>query len=402
VPRRRLLFLSIAFPLPAHNGHKMRMWALLRALAHEGHRITLLTFAEAHPAADAYRAVHEICASVEIVPLALTNLSERRDYLMRACSLASRLPYSVRRFVSASMAERIRRRVSDERFDAIICDTIFVLPNLPHTRVPVILNNVDVEHVILERYAACERNPARRLYCMLEAFKLRRFEQAACRRAALRMVCSGDDEALLRLLWSEGPMVVVPNVVDTDEYRPDHADVPVTALFQGAMDWYPNRDAVLFFVREILPEIRRQVPGVQFRVAGRQGPTRFQELMERVPGVTFSGTVPDIRVEVARSTVCVVPLRIGSGTRLKILEAAAMGRPIVSTRVGAEGLELRDGEEILIADDPHGFARSVVALLSNPERCRALGAAARRKVERTNSIPVLREALRTALAAAGL
>jgi glycosyltransferase involved in cell wall biosynthesis len=192
-------------------------------------------------------------------------------------------------------------------------------------------------------------------------------------------------------------MFVVPNVVDVDEYKADSAEDPRKILFQGGMDWYPNRDAVEFFATQIFFRIRSQVPDVRFVVAGRNPPEEFRQRLTRVPGVHFTGTVPDMRSEISSAAVCVVPLRMGSGTRLKILESAAMAKPIVSTRLGAEGLEFRDGQEIALADEPAAFADAVVKLLrAAPDRLR-LGRAARKRSELDYSFPALRESLRQAL-----
>jgi glycosyltransferase involved in cell wall biosynthesis len=164
------------------------------------------------------------------------------------------------------------------------------------------------------------------------------------------------------------------------------------------MDWHPNRDAVEFFALQILPRLRRLRPEVRVVVAGRSGPEEFQRRFAGIPELRFTGTVPDMRVEIARAAVCVAPLRIGSGTRLKILEAAAMAKPMVSTTIGAEGLNFEDGREIVLADAPQPFAEAVARLLEDRAYGAALGAAARRKVETAYSFESLRSALRAALA----
>ena len=167
------------------------------------------------------------------------------------------------------------------------------------------------------------------------------------------------------------------------------------------MDWHPNRDGVEFFISEILPELRRLVPSVTFRVAGRSPSGEILRRFTGVPGVEFTGTVPDMRAEIAKATVCVVPLRIGSGTRMKILEAGAMAKPIVSTSLGAEGLDLVDGEDIILADEPRTFAKAVADLLGDATRRRTLGQSVRRRIEQRYSLPVLQSALRRALAGVG-
>src|SRR5439155_958354 len=172
---------------------------------------------------------------------------------------------------------------------------------------------------------------------------------------------------------------------------------PATVLFQGGMDWQPNRDAVEFFAAEILPWLRRRVPSARFRVAGRSPAESFRRRFAGIDGLEFTGTVADMRDEIAKATVCVVPLRIGSGTRLKILEAGAMAKPMVSTGLGAEGLELVDGEEIVLADEPRAFADAVAALLHDAAGRDELGRGARLRVEKQYSLSVFKTALRDAV-----
>jgi glycosyltransferase involved in cell wall biosynthesis len=270
--------------------------------------------------------------------------------------------------------------------------------NLPaQLAIPLVVDFHNVDYLIMERYVRLESNRAKRLYARLESRKLHEWERGACQRASIAWACSTYDRALLQELRRSLPMFVVPNIVDVDEYAADSAEDPRKILFQGGMDWYPNRDAVEFFVAQVFSRIRSQVPDVRFVVAGRNPPEEFRQRLGRVPGVEFTGTVPDMRVEIASAAVCVVPLRIGSGTRLKILEAAAMAKPIVSTRLGAEGLEFRDGKEIALEDEPAAFADAVVKLLSAARDRHRLGQAARKRVEQNYSFPALRASLREAL-----
>ena len=180
--------------------------------------------------------------------------------------------------------------------------------------------------------------------------------------------------------------------MNVDNYTPTPDSAGPIVLYSGGMDWYPNRDAVEFFVAKILPPLRKLAPEVNFVVAGRSGPEKFRRRFADVSGVRFTGTVADLRAEIAKAAVCVVPLRVGSGTRLKILEAAAMAKPIVSTRIGAEGLDFVDGEEIVLADEPREFGRAVAHLLADPARRLAMGLAALRRAETQYSLPALRSA----------
>jgi glycosyltransferase involved in cell wall biosynthesis len=292
------------------------------------------------------------------------------------------------------MRERIRELLSRHQFDLIIADTAFSMLNLPTTDVPVALNAHNLEHLILKRYLSHESNPLKLAYGWLETQKVRRWESDACLHANYVLCCSQHDKELFQKLCPGVPTVVVPNIVDVNSYsQAGDVDEPVL-IYQGGMDWYPNRDAVEYLVFEILPILRRLVPHCRVIVAGRNPSPEFRRRFEGIAEVSFTGTLADMRLEIAKAAVSVVPLRIGSGTRMKILEAAAMGKSIVSSSLGAEGLDFIAGSEILIADQPQTFAEAVAGLLSDAARRRSLGRAARRRVEQRYSMPVLRESLR--------
>jgi glycosyltransferase involved in cell wall biosynthesis len=194
-------------------------------------------------------------------------------------------------------------------------------------------------------------------------------------------------------------VAVVPNIIDVDAYRLSPSSDGLNVLYLGGLDWYPNRDAVEFFVSAILPELTRLVPSAKFVVAfspDHAPPGEFLQRFTKIPQVHFVQT-EDPRAEIAKSCVFAVPIRIGSGTRFKILEAAAMGKPIVSTTVGAEGLDFVNADEILLTDEPRIFARAVATLLTDECSRIALGQAARHRAEQQYSFSVLRTAVREAL-----
>jgi glycosyltransferase involved in cell wall biosynthesis len=194
-------------------------------------------------------------------------------------------------------------------------------------------------------------------------------------------------------------MFVVPNVVDIHAYRGGDAEDPATILYAGDMNWYPNCDALRYFVREILPRVQKEVPGVRLVAAGRNPSVAFRAEFADVGALSFTGTLPDLRPALRQSTVAVVPLRIGSGTRLKILEFGALGKAIVSSTLGVEGLDFVPENEILLADTPSEFAHQVIRLLRSPELRQMLGWAARRRVQQDYCFEILDRSLANALRA---
>lgn len=330
-------------------------------------------------------------------------MSDGSNYLGRLRSLILCQPYSLERFRSKAMQMRVEQHLKRGAFDLIICDSLYALANVPDTAVPLVLNCHNVEHMILRRYAGIESRRARKWYAGLEALLLRRAELRGCCRVTCAMTCSENDRVALGQLHPALPIYVVPNSVDTKCFQPfgtyENSDDPPVLLFQGGMDWYPNRDAVEFFIHRILPLIRVGCPDVKFVVAGRNPPPEFVERFHADSGIEFTGTVRDMVPYLSTATVIVVPLRLGSGTRIKILEACAAGKAVVSTSVGAEGLDFGRGSEILIADDPETFARSVLDLFKNREVRDSIGRAARKVVVERYSDTALRESLRRALSA---
>ena len=394
----RVLFAGLTLPYPPTNGHRLRTWAMVQALADDGHRVTLVAFAERGEALVDLGPLRAACAEVELVPTPLALNGGGRDALKRVRALASPLPFGAWKFRSPELRGALERQLARHDFDVLLCDGVYNMQNLPaHLAIPVLLNKDDVAHVLIRRYLALEPSAARRLYGALEARKVERWERAALQQAKAVLACSELDKALLRELAPTAQVVAVPNVVDTDHYAPRDGAEPATVLFQGGMDWQPNRDAVEFFAAEILPWLRRRVPAARFRVAGRSPAESFRRRFAGIDGLEFTGTVADMRDEIAKATVCVVPLRIGSGTRLKILEAGAMAKPMVSTGLGAEGLELVDGEEIVLADEPRAFADAVAALLHDVAGRDELGRGARLRVEKQYSLSVFKTALRDAV-----
>ena len=212
-----------------------------------------------------------------------------------------------------------------------------------------------------------------------------RAERLYAQRADHVLTVSESDRDFFSRLVDPKKVSVVPTGVDVDYFRPSTGEEQGGLVFTGAMDWMPNEDGVFYFVREILPNIRRDVPEVTLSVVGREPSARLKALAEGECGVRVTGRVEDIRPYVHEASVYVVPLRIGGGTRLKIFEAMAMGKAVVSTSIGAEGLPVRHGTNIILADDPKAFAREVVMLLRDPIARAALGRAARELVAQKHS-----------------
>jgi sugar transferase (PEP-CTERM/EpsH1 system associated) len=397
----RLLWLKSDLLLPLDKGGKLRSWHLLRRLAAR-HDITYLAFtAPDTPKADV-DGMREVAADVQTVVRSDPAKGSFRFYADAAMHLVDPLPYAVGKYRSAAFRRRLDDLLKERAFDLIVCDFLFPAVNLPdRLPCPAVIFTHNVESEIWRRYAATATTPlSRRLYSIQYARMLRYEERALRRFDGVLAVSSADRSTFARLYPGavHGPVHVVPTGVDTEYFTAPPSDPRSRKLvFTGSMDWLPNEDAMLFFCREVLPRVREAEPAVTLSIVGRV-PTPAVSRLAADTGVEVTGRVDDVRPYVRDAAVYVVPLRIGGGTRLKIFEAMAMGRAVVSTAIGAEGLPVTSGEHLVIADEPDAFARETVRLLREVERRRRIEAAARTLVADRYDWSAVAGELETALA----
>jgi glycosyltransferase involved in cell wall biosynthesis len=345
------------------------------------HRVSLLT--TRHPADEpqSLRARLPACERIDAIPYTLPKQGTAHFALAVARSWASPYPADLWRWRIAPVRARIREWIK-AGVDLCVADFLVAMPNLPtRTSVPIVLFEHNVEYMIWKRLYEVEKRPWRRALLGLEWRKMRHYETKACARAGLTVAVSAADRALLAANAPGADIRAIGTGVDTTYFHPNGAvEAPATLVFTGSMDWYPNEDAIMYFIAAILPQLRQEVPGLSLAVVGRDPTDRLRAACAAA-GVQVTGTVADVRPYVAEAAVYVVPLRIGGGTRLKIFEALAMGKAVVATRVGAEGLPIVSGQHFLQADNPADFTQAVVTLLKDPGRRHTLGMAGRRLVE---------------------
>lgn len=393
----KLLFVGLCPPVPTTNGQRMRNRNLLRALKKEGVKVSLLAFAEPEELRAPQEELFDLCEKVELLPAPKRD-GRVKEYLGRLANLFMSSPYAPRRFRSELMAEAVRNALNKSLFQAIICDEIYLATNLPKDlSIPILLSKQDLTYEIMARYLETETNLAKRLYGFIEYRKVRRMELRECNSARAVLACSARDRGVIQSVCPGASVHILPNVVDTDDYWPALDPGGDCILFVGSFDWLPNRDAAEYFISEIFPRLRQMHPTVRFVVAGRLPPPSFRARLTEIPGVELYVDVLDIRTLIERAAVCIVPLRIGSGTRMKILEAAAMAKAVVSTRLGAEGLDFVEGQEIVLEDEPERFANAISMLLKDTSRRKEMGQAARSRVEKQYGIATLRSAWREVL-----
>ena len=377
----RIVWVKIGGLWPLHTGGRLRSFHIVSELSRR-HRVTVLTTHRPgeDPAALAAQLPH--CERVVSFPHAAPKQASWRFVSSVARSWLSPLPVDLWKSRVPAVHAEVDRLLGGGRVDVCVADFLVAAPNVRlGGAVPVVLFAHNVEHMIWKRLATVETRAWRRALLEVEWRKMRRCETRACTQATVTIAVSDVDRALLAAAAPGARVFTVPTGVDTSYFAPTGVpESPARLVFIGSMDWYPNEDAMVFFIGEILPVIRRAVPDVEMTVVGRDPSERLRALGEAA-GVRITGTVEDVRPWIADAAVYVVPLRVGGGTRLKIFEGLAMGKAVVSTTVGAEGLPLVDGTHFVRADGPAEFARAVVSLLRDRDRRRALGTAGRHLVE---------------------
>jgi len=385
---RKVLVLTPQFPYPPHQGTTMRNYNLIAGLAHR-QEVHLLSFGQ--PEESQGSPLERFCRSVQVVrpPQRSTAQRLRGLFLSRQPDMALRLPSSEFRAALSALLERETPDVVEVEGIELAQYLFQVTEERGEARRPwLVFDDHNAEYVLQQRAFETDiRQPRRWIgaaYSFVQWQRLRGYERRACQ-AADRVVAVSepDAEALRRLMPGLEP-AVVPNGVDMGYYTAPVTPLPPGSgpgeqdlVFTGKMDFRPNVDAVLWFAREVLPLVRQRSPQTRFWVVGKDPHPRLAPV-QADPAVVVTGWVEDVRPYIAAAGLYVIPLRIGGGTRLKVLEAMAMGRAIVSTALGCEGFPLVPDQELAIADEPAGFAAAVLDLLGDAERRARIGRAARR------------------------
>jgi sugar transferase (PEP-CTERM/EpsH1 system associated) len=376
----KILWVKSAGLFPPDTGGKIRSYNILRQLAAE-HSVTLFTFYAAHEN-DLHPQLASAFDRAYCMPLRLPkpkSAGELRDYLMNSISLH---PYNIAKYCRRPVRRALRTLLSREPFDVIVCDFIFAAGVVPwDAPCAKVLFAHNVEAAIWRQHFDAARNRFWKMLSWREWKTMERAERKVASRADHVLTVSESDCAAFRKFIAPNKVSVLPTGVDSDYFRPSgEEEQPNSLVFTGSMDWMPNEDAISYFIEAILPRVRETIPDASLTVVGRSPSSRLRALMQRTLGVEFTGWVDDVRPYVAKSALFIVPLRIGGGTRIKIFEAMAMGKAVISTSIGAEGLPVKNGENIVLADDPGDMAHAVVTLLRDGAERRRLGAASRRFV----------------------
>ncbi|HZS48356.1 MAG TPA: glycosyltransferase family 4 protein [Blastocatellia bacterium] len=376
----KILWLKSDLLHPVDRGGKIRTYQMLKHLKRD-HQITYLALTTSDDTREAFDRADEYCHKLITVPWKETAKFSPKFYCDLMMNLGSSLPYAIQKYRSPAMRGAIDRELSENQYDIVVSDFLVPSINLPQSHVPSVLFQHNVESMIWQRHYETANNKAKKGYFYGQWRKMVRYEREACRRFDCVIAVSDVDRELFRNQFKLAEVHDVPTGVDTAFFQPMTASKdPFGLVFTGSMDWLPNEDAIVYFAEQILPQIAAEIPQVNLTVVGRKPTSRLKALAETNPRIKVTGRVEDIRPFMAAASAYVVPMRIGGGTRIKIYEAMSMAMPLISTSVGAEGLPLRNTEEVLIEDEPSAFAQAVIRILKDKEFARRIGEKARQVV----------------------
>jgi sugar transferase (PEP-CTERM/EpsH1 system associated) len=358
----KILFLTARIPYPLNTGGKIRAYFLLKALASR-HQVTMLTFY----GSEAERAYfHEIeSLGVKINAVFNPEINRSAGFKEVLFGANTNLPVTALKYRHKEMEATIQL-VLTEGYDAIQCESLHLVHYLDNYSQPFkILDCHNVEAQIAERHAEVEQNLLKKVVLHWNWRKMLAYEMKAVAAMDLVLAVSGNDRQTFARYCIGDKVALLENGVDLSYFTLQEPISSRKAVFVGSMDWLPNLEGIKFFIKEILPLVRAILPEFEISIVGKDPPASLLTMASSDPLLHVTGTVDDVRPYVAAAALFLVPLQFGGGTRLKILEAFAMGRAVISTSLGSEGIDCRDGEHLLIADTPVEFANAVLRLISD-------------------------------------
>jgi len=352
----KILFLSRWFPFPTDNGSKLRVYNLLRGLS-QHHAVTLLSFSDQPEVSREAPEMKSICSDVHVLPWREFNPQSMRAKL----GFLSLTPRSIIDTFSAEMAQTITRLLAETKYDLVIASQLQMAAYYPYFQnVPAVFEELEIG-LIHGQVFSTDGKP--RLRHAVTWFKLRMYLARLLKSFwAVTVVSEQEKKLVFENFSNMKDVFALPNCMNMDDYKNiDAKPTPNTLIFTGSFRFQANYEAMLWFVGEVFPRVLEKIPSAQLIITGDHANLPLPSLKN----ITLTGFVDDVKTLIASSTVAVAPLRSGGGTRLKILEAMAIGTPVIATSKGAEGLDSVSGEHLFVADDPAQFAERVVKVLSD-------------------------------------
>jgi sugar transferase (PEP-CTERM/EpsH1 system associated) len=403
-----LLWLTHAIPYPPKAGFLSRTYNLLREVGRR-HEVDLISFIQEpwvrtlFPSLEegideSRRALGSICRRVTFLPIDHMRLRWGKQITALNALLAGET-FTTTWLISAPASRVIADEMRRNRYSLVHFDTIGLAAYRELTQgVPAILTHHNIESHMMMRRADNAMNAVARAYFRIEARRLEAFERLVAPAYAAHITCSELDTERLRRIVADATVVTIPNGVDCDFFNAGHARTrPNSAVFVGTMNWYPNIDAMQFFLREIWPQLKTRVPDATMDIAGSNPPEDLVRLARSLPGVTVHGYLADVRPLIDSAAVFVCPIRDGGGTKLKILDAFAMKKCVVAHPIACEGIDVTDGRDVVLASAPEEFISQICRLFANERERVDIGTAARQLVEKHYSFGQIGERLNSTI-----
>jgi len=376
-----ILFISTRNPYPPDGGHNIRTYNTLKCIS-KGNDIFLLAYVESKGRLN-IGSLKNFCKAVDffIIP---EDVKKWRLFVSLFFNLFSPLPFVAHKYYRREMREKIKQILTENEIDVVHLDMLPLARYFKDVKAyPTVLVDHNVESLRVLRWVKIDKNILIKVYMYLQYLKLLKFEKKACPKFDRCITVSDFDRKLLEAICPKGKFTTIPNGVDTDYFKSSNTKlIPNSLVWVGGMRSFYNREAVNYFLDEILPLIQSEIPNVKVTFVGSSPPERLLETSKKNPKIKVSGFVEDIRPYVEEAVVYIAPIRSGSGTKLKVLNALSLSKAIVSTSVGAEGIDVTPNENILIADNPQDFAQKTIYLLRNSGIAEKMGKMGRKLIEK--------------------
>lgn len=375
-----ILFLSTENPYPPDHGHYIRTYNILKYIV-SYHNVYFLAFIKNKENFNNVEPIRRMCkfADVFINP---DDESRFRFFLSLLINIFSPLPYIAQKYYQKNMRQKIKEILKENKIDIVHFDMLHLARYLTEVEgIPKILTEHNVETFRILSLLKNSRNIIFKMFMYLQYIKLKRYEKNVCPNFDICATVSEHDLNLLKTMSPSTKCVVIPNGVDTTYFMPDGRNpLPNSLIWVGGMDNLYNREAVDFFLSKIFPFIQREMPGVKFTAVGKLPTKKLLHLARTNKNIEVIGYVNDVRPFINSAAVYVAPIKSGSGTKLKVLNALSMAKPVVTTSMGVEGIDAKDYEHLMIADDPELFATKTINLLNNPQYALKIGGNGRKLI----------------------
>jgi len=368
-----ILFLSTENPYPPDHGHYIRTYNVLKHVS-QHHNVYFIGFIKNREDFRNVEPIRKMCKTADVFVLP-DDVSRVRFYLSLFLNFFSPLPYIAQKYYQKSMKQKIREVLKENKIDVVHFDMLHLSRYQPmFDGIPTTLTEHNVESLRILSLLRNSNSLAFKAFMYLQYIKLKSFEKKACAGFDICAAVSGDDLKVLKTMSPSANFVIIPNGVDTGYFVPDGTpSLPNSLIWVGGMNNMYNSEAVDFFIEEIFPLIQEEIPEVKFTVVGKSPTRKLLHLAKTNKNIEVVGYVNDVRPYICKAAVYIAPIKSGGGTKLKVLNALSLAKPVVTTSVGAEGIEVKDNKHLLIADDPGLFAEKTIELLKKPENAATLG-----------------------------